>query len=172
MSPDDCLNTIASIICRSSAILPDNPVVQPDGTISDASDVEPSSTFTESNQLQEIVDILKIADCIDRKYIVGDSCGIQTLEDMANNGDTSAMVKLGNILLIGGSVDRDPSAAFRWFNEAAEEDDEVGKVKAADCLLLGVGTNVSELPNYANVLTTCRERLHCFWLTEMQRRIT
>ena len=142
MSPEDCLNTIASILSRSCTVLPANPVIQFDGTISDAKDVGPTSKFIQSNQLQEIVDILKKTACIERKYIVDDDyfCG---LEDRANNGDTSAMVKLGNILLDGSLVDRDPSAALKWFKVAAEEDDELGKVKAADCLLHGVGTDVS-----------------------------
>jgi TPR repeat protein len=66
---------------------------------------------------------------------------IETLRQMADQGDPYACVKYGQKLQKGDGIQADPRAAVAYFQRAADQNDTDGIVWLAKCYQRGIGTN-------------------------------
>ena len=62
------------------------------------------------------------------------------LQASAREGNTQAMVLLGDCLKNGWGTAPDPENAFSWFRKAAEAGNTSGMIAAANCYVNGIGT--------------------------------
>lgn len=64
---------------------------------------------------------------------------ISNLIDQAKAGDAESMVRLGECYVEGIIVVKNEKEAYRWFESASKDSNEVGTVRKADCLMAGFG---------------------------------
>lgn len=71
---------------------------------------------------------------------------VSRLKAKAIEGESDAMVRLGELYLKGLGVERDEKQAYNWFVSAHKEESQVGTAWMADCLLAGLGVtqNITE----------------------------
>lgn len=77
---------------------------------------------------------------------------ISFIKEQAKNGDAKNMIKLGELLMKGNGVEKSENEAYFWFDLASEHGDELGTVRKADCLIMGVGAHIDRDGGY-NLLT-------------------
>lgn len=149
-------NRIAELLlCHICHRLPDDPVVV-DGCIYERKAIEDSdrkipSTLHSSSQIKSVIKLLTDSGGVDGKYTKEKDVvesekekldatmvdgGFSVIQSRAEQGDSCAMVELGEIYL--GNI-KNKEEAFRWFDLASDEENALGVARKADCLLTGVG---------------------------------
>jgi hypothetical protein len=176
----DALNEIArELLCPLSKTLAIDPVLCQDGFVYEREALEalrnksnPYSVplISQSpfhSKLKCIFEKLVSSGEINDEYLGGwaenrqassESAAIEKAMEGATEGDAKCCttVELGEMYLNGEDVDRDEVKAYAYFEKAAEDDDEIGTVRKADCLLTGTGVNKDFQEGYQTLVEAAR----------------
>lgn len=160
----DVLNDIArELLCPLSNTLPIDPVLCQDGLVYEREDLEALRRQSRAysvplisqspfhSKLKCIIEKIVSSGKIDDAYLGGwaekkqASSESTTIENALDpyeataEGDTRRMVESGEMCLKGEVVERDEELAYAYFERASENDDQIGAIRKADCLLTGTG---------------------------------
>ena len=158
----DVLNEIArELLCPLSKTLAIDPVLCQDGYVYEREALEGLRRNSKDpycvpftcqspfhSKLKCIFENLVSSGEINDEYLGGwadnrqgssESAAIETAREGAAEGDTTCMINLGEMYLKGDVVGRNEEEAYAYFERASEEEDEIGTVRKADCLLTGTG---------------------------------
>jgi hypothetical protein len=156
-----CINNIAeALLCPLCKRLPRDPVVRNDGRICERSELEcrrntprehvgALDKFIPSMAIEKVIRFLISCGQVDEKYLpnkekylasnANENDSISFIKASAEEGDTDSMVVLGEKYLKGQVVEKEETTAYSWFHAASEQGSELGTVRKADCLLMGIG---------------------------------
>lgn len=160
----DVLNDLSrELLCPLSNALPIDPVLCQDGLVYEREALEALRKQSKAycvplisespfhSKLKCIIEKLVSSGEIDDEYLGGwaekkqtssESATVENTLDLGGataEDDTRRMVELGEMFLKGEVVDRDEESAYAYFERAAENDDEIGTIHKATCLLTGTG---------------------------------